>query len=800
MADGDAFASVRLGLFQPERGLYIAPIRHHSPACAWAVRALIREVKPRHVLIEAPADLQEHVDLLLHPETRPPVALAVLLTEGSTRRIAAYYPLCTHAPEYVALQEARAAGAEIRFIDLPSSTRMAQQCVPDDGPFSLGEDGRFDTGKYIQALRERLGCRDGFELWDHLFESRLGDADWKRLLEDVGAYCAGMRAATSDEEIASTGDAAREAQMATGILEALDAGGPVVAVVGGFHAPALIEAVETGARAKFQTGKDSARSYLIRYSFEALDALNGYAAGLPQPAWYDHLWTSANAAGGEPIWRRTALDLTAGFVKRSRDQGYPIAVPQQVEMVRAAETLALLRGRPGALRYDLIDGARTALVKGEAGHREAWTERLVDYLRGDAIGDVPLSAGSPPLIEDARALARTHRFDISDGARRRRRLDIRRKPSQLEASRFLHAMTMLSSGFAEREAGPDYVNETLTELLFEDWSYAWSPVVEGRLIERATRADTVRAACLDLLADRRGQMIASGQARDIAGMAGLLAQGLLAGLGADLAPFVAELAGDIEAHGDFAAVAHTLRRLHVIERSAGPLRPPPELDLGRICQSAYRRIVYLCDELPGTPPDRAGERTEALRIVSELLGGGEADDLDRQLFDDAIDRVAAASPPPEILGAVLAICVQARRREAAELARALAGQFAGSAVETAERIGVLRGVMQTTPQLILHNADVLGVVDRFLAELAEGEFMELLPHLRLAFTALSPREIDQLAELLARRHGGQAGAYLAVSSATEADLARGVLLDRQLAASVAADGLNQWAQAEGGRQ
>src|SRR5215510_16037496 len=120
MVEAEALAALARALDQPGRGLYFAPIRHHSPACAWAVRALIREVRPKHVLIEAPDDFSPHIDLLAHAETKPPVAIVALVNEGKSHRVAAYYPFCVHAPEYVAVREARVAGAEVRFIDLPA--------------------------------------------------------------------------------------------------------------------------------------------------------------------------------------------------------------------------------------------------------------------------------------------------------------------------------------------------------------------------------------------------------------------------------------------------------------------------------------------------------------------------------------------------------------------------------------------------------------------------------------------------------------------------------------------------------
>ena len=781
MTDADTFAAVRSALFQPERGLYLAPVRHHSPACAWAVRALIRDVKPKRVLIEAPIDFAPHIDLLTHPETRPPVAIAALIENEGEHRVAAYYPFCVHAPEYVALHEARAIGAEVRFIDLPAADKIMRRGAPDDdaAPIALNDEQAFDSGDFIDALCRRTGCRDGYELWDHLFETRLGEPDWRRLLGDVGAYCAGVRAATAAETIERHGDNAREAHMGAQILDALQAG-PVVAVVGGFHAPALIEIIASRVRTKAERQSGTSRSFLIRYGFAALDGLSGYASGLPQPAYYDFLWRRANEASGEPAWRQAGLDLASGFAAATREQGHPIGLPQQVEMLRVAEALALMRGRPGALRHDLIDAARTALVKGEAGLREVWSERLVLFLRGDAIGDVPASAGSPPLVEDARTLARGHRIDVSDGARRRRRLDIRRNPAHLAASRYFHAMTLLETEFAEREAGPDYLNNVLTDLLFEEWSYAWSPMVEGRLIELAARADRLDAACLGVIVAKREALRAGGQGRDIAAMAALFARGLLVGLGRELGPFLQTLGGDIQAHGDFAAVAEALRRLYFISRSAGPLGAPDELDLTGVSVATYLRLVYLCDDLPATPAEAAGARVEALCLMTELLNEDDAGVFDRSLFDAAVDRVTDAGPPPEILGAVLAICVHAGRRGPGQLRSALEGQFSGSVIQEEDRVAMLRGMLRAAPQLLWRSPDVLEVIDAFLARLDEETFLPLLPHLRHAFAALNPREIDQFAERLAQLHGGTASAFGAIHHALgQRDLDRGLLIERE---------------------
>ena len=98
-------------------------------------------------------------------------------------------------------------------------------------------------------------------------------------------------------------------------------------------------------------------------------------------------------------------------------------------------------------------------------------------------------------------------------------------------------MDLLDTSFARRDAGPDFITGTRTDLLFEDWSYAWSPQVEGALIEASVHGDSVMAG---IVGGGVGSMVAltvvtlgagatfhaiyqfaySGQALDVTGLIG----------------------------------------------------------------------------------------------------------------------------------------------------------------------------------------------------------------------------------------------------------------------------------------
>lgn len=789
MTDPDTLEAVRAGLFQPKRGLYVVPIRHHSPACAWYLRKLIAQVKPKHVLIEAPADFAPQIPLLLDKATEPPVALVALVDpKGDRPRVAGYYPFCAHSPEYIALRDGQAMGAKLQFIDAPAADKALRSDPEQTEPLVFTDEHHFDSNDYTRALTQAVGCRDGFELWDHLFEAQIGGADWDTFFADVGVYCAGMRMATPPEVIDATGDATREAHMAFAVNTALGQGGPVVVVVGGFHAPALIGDLS-------KTPKPDAASaptdcYLIRYGFRALDALNGYAAGLPQPGYYQHLWD--HPPDSEPGWRKITIDLLSEFSEKMRADGHVISLPAQVEAIRIAEGLSRLRGRHGALRHDLIDGVQGALVKGESRGRDLIVTALQSFLCGDALGQIPAAAGAPPLVEDVHRRARKHRFDLSDTQTRARKLDIRRKDAHLEASRFCHALALIASPFATREIGPDYITGSRTELLFEEWRYTWSPAVEGHLIENAVLGDDLPTACLGHLIRARQFMINEGNARDLPEMVTLLSRGILAGLGTQIAPFLKNLGQDIQNLGTFSTTTHALRRLMFLANATGPMRAPKELDLSTTVHAAYNRLVFLCDELANTSEDQVGDRLEAIRTITEILRDAETAGIDPETLSEALARVTDHVENPVILGALLAVAVQSGLRPASDLPNAVAGRLTGVSLELEDRIGVLRGILHTAPLLLWHADELLTVVDDFLCALDETDFLDLLPHLRLAFTALNPRDTDRLAGELARIHGVQTGSLLKTPKATEADLRRALEIERGLLASLAGDKLTDW--------
>ena len=777
-------------LHDPARALWVVPIRHHSPACAAQLERLIAAVRPAALLVEGPCDFDPLIEQLCDPRTRAPVAIVSLREAAgqATRRVASYFPFCAHSPELIALQAAAALGLPARFIDLPSTAReMAFDEAGEPARSLLSDERPFDVGGYVTALARELGCRDGNEVWDQLFETRIADAGWQHFFADVASYCACIRAATDSAQMERDGTLAREAQMRAILAETrASVSGPIVAVVGGFHAAALFEpalAKSVAARA------DAGRSYLIRYGMRQLDALGGYGAGLPLPGFYDRLW-QVRGTGGQGL----AFALVSGFAAhlRASDGAEAPSFPVIANAVEQAERLAALRGRPFPARDDIIDAIRSSFIKGEIPvERVPLLNELRAWLTGTEIGEVPPSAGSPPLVEAVRARARALGFNVTDGERRNRELDIYRKPRHREASRFCHAMALIEAHFSQRTAGPDFRNEVGLDRLHEIWSVAWSPLDESRLIELSEAADTLGEALAFALAQKLAALAEHGKGRSALAAIDLFSAACRAGLGVEADAILGLVERQVIEDPQLGSVVAALTDLVLLRRGRETLGIVDTAPLDHLIDTTWRRVLVLLPELADCGPEQVRDAVSALadlRGLIELARGSDAP-IELALFDEALARLVAQPLAPMLAGAVMAFALIDGQSDVEVLEARLGGELASGYVNPAERLAFLGGVIAIARELLWTVPGIIATLDALVSGLDEEGFVALLPHLRLALMPLDPRETDRLAEEVAIRIGAQPGRLTMDIGIAEAELAANLALDRELAGVLARDGV-----------
>ncbi|MDI5943412.1 DUF5682 family protein, partial [Micromonospora sp. DH15] len=191
-----------------------------------------------------------------------------------------------------------------------------------------------------------------------------------------------MRADSAGDEGVPARDLAREEHMRRVLADAGADGRRVAAVVGAFHAPALLApdaaghaGPATGGPARSTDGPlggaadrssappgDAVATSLVPYAFDLLDSRSGYPAGIRDPRWQQ----AVLAAAGDPDRIRAAAARAVTDVCRElRAAGHTAGTGEAAEAVRLADDLARLRGLPAPGRGEVLEAVTTVLGQGE---------------------------------------------------------------------------------------------------------------------------------------------------------------------------------------------------------------------------------------------------------------------------------------------------------------------------------------------------------------------------------------------------------------------------------------------------
>ncbi|MGW1894857.1 DUF5682 family protein [Streptomyces sp. NPDC002004] len=772
-------------------------VRHHSPACARLVGRTIEALRPAYVLVEGPADMNDRLaELSLGHEL--PVAVFSHYRDGE-RAATSWTPLCDYSPEWVALRAGRAAGADVRFIDLPAwhpafgrrTNRYADA------------ESRYEEA--TARLCRHFGADSVDTLWDRLFET---ESD-RGLAERLDAYFALVRGDAEADE----GDAAREAYMTSWVRAAVRAAGgrPVLVVTGGFHQPALRRLAAgggavagagafsdaggcagavagarggTGARGSTETdactetdgrtddggsaasrrdaGADEwpgvprppegalAGSYLVPYSFRQLDSFAGYQSGMPSPEYYQRVWEDGPEAAADGLLRSVA--------ERLRHRKHPVSTADLVAARTLTEGLTALRGHRTTARTDVLDGLAGALIKDDLEQPLPWTARetlapgahpvVVEMLAacgGDRTGRLHPDTPVPPLVHDV--VAELTRLGLGKDAPVT--LDLT-TPDGLERSRLLHRLRVLGIPGHERTAGPGAAADPV---FTERWEPRPHLGREAALIEAGAfgaRVEEAAAVALDERARRAG-----GAADDVARV---LFDAVLCGAGAlgeRLLGTVAARVASLPEPGALGQVLATALGLWRHDRVYGVARDPL---LASVVDRAAGRLLWLLD---GAHGPSAGADFARLRAVAALRDAVlHAEDLlsvSRTAVTEAARRISAdPAAPADLRGAAFGLW------------RVL-GPSSGSAVDQPVGPGTapapaallttavpdtlgdwLAGLFAVTRDDV---GPLTGVLDTLIGGMSESDFLTALPALRQAFAFFPPREREQIAAHLLELRG-----------------------------------------------
>ena len=855
------------------------PVRHHSPICALRIRRWMHQHRPLMVVIEGPMAMNGHAADLAADDCRPPVAVLQTYRESDRHdapRHSGFYPFCDYSPEWVAMRTAIETGARVRFADLDFGDKVSMRDDDRSVIASRLNEDEFRHSDFIAAITRQYGLRDFDQWWDHVFESMGDRRGTEELVGTLATYCDLARASdaidvrgTADGDAAKPRDInhARESVMATGIAEAVKSlkqsdrrGGAVLVVTGGYHTVALPDRVDQKltqtkkaltARWKRLIAGDEANtgrraSYLIRYSYDQLDALGGYQSGMPHPSFYESVWRSMSSGGDRenqpvapeqrspPIWLAETVRRVADAVAESAT--HPTSVTDAIAAVQMAMALRTLRNHDRITRGDVTDAIKSCFSKTavEDSAAEPIAAAIDAAFRGDRIGSVPESAGSPPILDDFRLRCESLKLPHDTVKERTMSLDIYRKPLARRTSRFLHQLAFLQVPYASMIDGPDFVAGHRLRQLFENWAVQWSPGTEGALSTLASAGDSIAAAAATHLMRSIDDQNAGGDDAFAATMR--LVRCLQMGLHDFVDPIIADVRGRLANEGLFHVAAAVADRVHAMTTAGaddpegadhrkgaddreggddpvgGEMRGNASIGLTDLRSMAYRRSCSLIDGLAAVPDESVGPSIEGILSLRSII----ADDspVDAEWLYRPLRRLtgpgdspgeigspagiglpgavgpASGRPRSEIAGAAAGVLFTAAQIDAPELARRVAGYLNGSVTDPSLASGIMEGLASTARESFWRCDELIRQIDDLFDAWNDHRFRSTLPTMRLAMTTLSPSEIDRVAAAVAAMHGGRELGALVHADLTEADVAWATHIDGWLTTIDAGDGLD----------
>ncbi len=733
--------------------LHLLGIRHHGPGSAKAVLSALEANPPDCLLVEAPADSEQLLNIadfgfriadsadpqsaIRNPQSAiPPVAMLIYDPKDLAR--ASYLPFAEFSPEWQAIEFAKQRNIPVRFMDLPMELHFALDEAEKQNPQAALEflekmtpEERQFRADPMGHLARLAGYTDSERWWEAMFESAGNGAE---IFQAIAKMMAVLREGTEE----SPRTLQREAYMRQTIRQAQKDGFQHLAVVcGAWHVPALegIEKQKASADAALLKGikKIKTTATWIPWSYDRLTFSSGYGAGIISPAWYELIFTEGKHAA-------THWMVKVAILLRNEDLDASSA--HVIEAIRLAEALAAMRGLSLPGIDELREAAVTTICEGDAEKLQLIENKLVT---GQKVGSVPDNIPVVPLQRDIEQWVKTTRLTKywespdeewlgATAAAPQGGLDLREESGRMK-SHLLHRLHLLDIPWGRLME----LNRHQSAGGFKEfWKMKWTPDFAIRIIEKGAWGNTVEEACTRFLKKK------TEETTTLPALTTLVKQVLNADLPAAFDLLLRKLENLAALATDVYHLMEALPPLAQIVRY-GNTRGT---DVQAVEQVVQHLVPRICIGLPAAVPnldeDASREAHERLMGVHRALGLLN----DPGFFAPWYDCLAAIADNQRVNGILTGACSRIlfdkKIRSEADTADRMS--FALSpATPPLEAAQWLEGFLQGSGLLLLHNPALWNLLDAWVEGLAyEPTFRETLPMLRRTFSRFPAPERERM--------------------------------------------------------
>lgn len=446
----------------------------------------------------------------------------------------------------------------------------------------------------------------------------------------------------------------------------------ILVVTGGFHTPALAQRLGGDMEGDSFEGSSGVKGhnsgaalvdlpkrlvnakdqgvYLMPYSMEAADALNGYASGMPFPGFYQEIWehvqeaeqTASEDSNGltgqaQPAhaelaymslpYARAVLDMIVATGKAVRRAEGSASTYDEICACSMVEGLAALRGKPQPGAYELQDAVLSCFVKGEYNLATDEPMRLLRrQMTGRRVGELCQSAGEPPVLQDFRAQCRRYGLQTSSTLENEVTLSIFSKKKHRQMSMFFHRLLFMQAPYARRVKGPNLQTGRDRNLIREIWKYKWNAQVMAALIDASVYGGTVEDAAKGLVQEQLKKAVYAREG------ALLLTQVMEMGLKGQLEQVYGRLMELLMSDTDFYSLAEALRSLTMVQQLRWLY--DSNLETHGMILTCVRRLLGLLPGMARIKEEDMSRCMEALKLLYQVIGRMEREEpTDRKIQD-----------------------------------------------------------------------------------------------------------------------------------------------------------------------
>jgi hypothetical protein len=756
--------------------LHIFGIRHHGPGSAASLVAALDALMPARVLIEGPPEADSLIRFAASPEMVPPIAL--LIHGADDPSLAAFYPFAEYSPEWQAMLWAARGGRPVRFIDLPAAHKLAateasrtpsdadedsddaQAALPAPSPDPVEPpqpESEF-TAPRIQrdplgALAAIAGYDDGEAWWNAFIEH---SAPGPQIFAAIGEAMSALRDHTPDDtapEARRALEEHREAHMRLAIADALkETDGDVAVICGAWHVPALRRKVlRADDKATLRNlPKVKVTATWVPWTDTRLATGSGYGAGVISPGWYRHLWQSwhAHPAGDARSARHLAAHWLTRVARLLREGGRPVSTASVIEAARLAEALAALRGLSLPGLSEMREACLATLCMGETVPLKLIEERLVI---GTDVGQIDDAVPQMPLAADLARQQRRLKLK-PEGLDREAALDLR-ADAGLAKSLLLHRLALLNVPWGR------LIELNRSRGTFrERWMLRWDPEFSVRLAEALIYGTTIEQAAGNAAFAR------ARTADSLQILASTVESCLLAGLDSAARAAIALLQARATHSSDIAGLIAAMPPLANILRY-GTAREMPATELRLLVTSMVEAVcaglVHACRRLDDPSAEAMRSSLTAFNRAAAVLD----DEHLEANWRAALARLTRDGDVAPLLRGFATRTLHDQnaldgRETAAHFSRALS-----PAAPLNEAGQWLDGFLSGGANILLHDTQLLAIIDGWMAQLSDGAFMGILPMLRRVFSSIDRAERRHLLDRLRRPLSGESAPADAASEA-----------------------------------